>query len=42
MDDYGYSERRKNKNDKKAKRKNREFKRGGRFRTVNIVNKESR
>lgn len=42
MDDYGYSDRRKNKNDSKMKRKNRQFKRGGRFRTMNIVEKESR
>lgn len=42
MDEYGYSERRKNKNDDRRKRKNREFKRGGRFRSVNIANKESR
>lgn len=42
MDEYGYSERRKNKNDDRKKRKNREFKRGGRFRSINIANKESR
>lgn len=42
MDDYGYSERRKNKNDDKRKRKNRQFKRGGRFRTMNVANNDSR
>jgi len=42
MDEYGYSDRRKTKNDKKMKRKNRQFKRGGRFRTTNISNKDAR
>lgn len=42
MDDYGCPEKRRTKNDDKRKRKNREFKRGGRFRSMNIVQNESR
>jgi hypothetical protein len=34
--DYGYSERRKNKNDKRAKRRARVYKRGGSFRSTNV------
>jgi len=34
--DYGYPERRKNKKDDRKKRQLRAFKRGGRFRSVNI------
>ncbi|MBS3091343.1 hypothetical protein J4217_02755 [Candidatus Pacearchaeota archaeon] len=36
--DYGFSERRKNKNDKRAKSRFNKFKRGGRFRTSNVNN----
>lgn len=42
MGEYGYSEKRKTKNDARAKRRVRQFKRGGRFRTANIENRESR
>ncbi|MBI2632047.1 hypothetical protein HYW75_03525 [Candidatus Pacearchaeota archaeon] len=34
--DYGYSERRKTKGDKKAKMRFNKYKRGGQFRTANI------
>lgn len=34
--DYGYPERRKNKNDKRAKSRFNKFKRGGRFRSSNV------
>ena len=34
--DYGTPERRKNKNDKKAKSRFNKYKRGGRFRAVNV------
>lgn len=34
--DYGYSERRKNKNDRKAKVRFNKYKRGGSFRSANI------
>lgn len=34
--DYGYSERRKNKNDKRAKRKFRVYKQGGSFRGTRV------
>jgi hypothetical protein len=40
--DYGYPEKRKNRRDDKKKREKRAFKRGGRFRTVNISNNEAR
>ncbi len=34
--DYGYSERRKNKNDKRAKRRFRVYKQGGTFRSTDV------
>lgn len=34
--DYGYSERRKNKNDKRAKARFNKYKRGGQFRSANV------
>jgi len=34
--DYGFSERRKNRNDKKAKRRFNRFRQGGHFRTSNV------
>ncbi len=34
--DYGYNEKRKNKNDKRAKSRFNKFKRGGQFRSSNI------
>ena len=40
--DYGYPEKRKNKKDDRKKRSQRAFKHGGRFRTMNIVDKEAR
>jgi len=40
--DYGYPEKRKNKRDDKKKRANRAFKRGGRFRTMDIPNNTER
>ncbi len=36
MDDYGYSERRKNKNDKRAKSKFNKYKKGGKHRSDNL------
>jgi len=38
--DYGYPERRKNKRDDKKKREFRAFKRGGRFRSMNIPSEQ--
>jgi hypothetical protein len=38
--DYGCSERRTSKKDLRRKRKNRAFKRGGQFRTINLENKK--
>ena len=34
--DYGFSERRKNKNDKKAKARYNKYKKGGQFRSSNV------
>lgn len=34
--DYGYSERRKNKNDKRAKARFNKYKRGGKFRATDV------
>jgi len=34
--DYGYSERRKNKNDKRAKVRYNKYKKGGRFRSMDV------
>ena len=39
-DDYRYSERRKNSNDKKAKRRFNKYKKGGHLRTMNISHGE--
>jgi len=40
--DYGYPERRKNKKDDRKKRQQRAFKRGGRFRSINISEQEQK
>ena len=40
--DYGYPEKRKNKNDFKQKRKLRAYKRGGQFRTIELDKKEEK
>lgn len=37
MDDYGYLDRRKTKNDKKAKSRFNKYKKGGQFRSANVT-----
>lgn len=39
MSDYGDHSSRKSKNDKRAKRKNRVYKKGGKYRTIDLTKK---